>query len=417
MSRIHNLITTHCPDGVPFRALGDIGDFTRGRRFTKEDVVDDGLPCIHYGEIYTRYGTWAQSAASHVRRDLKDQLRFARHGDVVFAGVGETVEDVGKAVAWLGTDEVAFHDDCFALRHQQYPKYIAYAMQTSDFHAQKNKHVARAKVKRISAESLAKIRIPVPPLPVQQEIARVLDRFAELEATLEEDLKAEADARRKQYAHYRDLLLSFAPPPLRQADVRWVPMSELLREPLVNGRSVPDGVGYPVLRLTALHGAVVDTKYRKLGAWDDQAGTRYKIEAGDLLVVRGNGSKNLLARACMVEHTEEVAFPDTMIRVRPNLNIISQRFMFHVWESRWTRNILEQVAKVTSGVWKVSQDDLYRVVLPVPSLGEQARIVGVLDKFDALVNDLAVGLAAELHARRHQYQHYRDRLLSFEEEA
>ncbi|MBK7774994.1 MAG: hypothetical protein IPI43_12815 [Sandaracinaceae bacterium] len=62
MSRIHDLIAKHCPGGVPFRALGEIGEFTRGRRFTKEDVVDDGLPSIHYGEIYTRYGTWTLSA-------------------------------------------------------------------------------------------------------------------------------------------------------------------------------------------------------------------------------------------------------------------------------------------------------------------------------------------------------------------
>jgi type I restriction enzyme S subunit len=205
MSRIHDLIAKHCPGGVPFRALGEIGEFTRGRRFTKEDVVEDGLPSIHYGEIYTRYGTWTLSAASHVREELRSQLRFARTGDIVVAGVGETVEDVGKAVAWLGGEDVAFHDDCFAFRHEQDPKYIAYAMQAREFHAQKNKHVARAKVKRLSGESMAKIRIPVPPLAVQEEIVRVLDLFAALEAELE----AELEARRRQYAYYRDSLLTF----------------------------------------------------------------------------------------------------------------------------------------------------------------------------------------------------------------
>lgn len=127
----------------------------------------------------------------------------------MLAGVGETVEDVAKAVAWLGSEDVAFHDDCFAFRHEEDPKYIAYAMQASDFHAQKNKHVARAKVKRISDASLAKIKIPVPPLPVQQEVARVLDRFAELKAELEAKLEAELEARRTQYSHYRDSLLTF----------------------------------------------------------------------------------------------------------------------------------------------------------------------------------------------------------------
>lgn len=207
MSRLHDLIAQHCPDGVPFKELGEIGTFTRGRRFTKADVVDgdDGLPSIHYGEIYTHYGTWAESAVAYVRRDLEGQLRFASTGDVVFAGVGETVEDVAKAVAWLGDEDVAFHDDCFALSHEEDPKYLAYAMQTAAFHAQKNKYVARAKVKRISGESLAKIRIPVPPLEVQQEIGRVLDLFTKLEA----ELVAELELRRAQYSYYRDSLLTF----------------------------------------------------------------------------------------------------------------------------------------------------------------------------------------------------------------
>ena len=204
MSRIHELIALHCPNGVPYKALGAIGEFTRGRRFTKEDVVDEGIPSIHYGEIYTHYGTWARSAVSHVRRDLRAQLRFASTGDVVVAGVGETVEEVAKAVAWLGSEDVAFHDDCFALRHKQDPKYIAYAMQAYNFHAQKNKYVARAKVKRLSGESLAKIKIPVPPLAVQQEIARVLDLFADLEAELEAELKA----RRMQYSYYLEALFT-----------------------------------------------------------------------------------------------------------------------------------------------------------------------------------------------------------------
>lgn len=188
-------------------------------------------------------------------------------------------------------------------------------------------------------------------------------------------------------------------------------MGELLREPLANGRSVPDGVGYPVLRLTALHGPVVDVSQRKLGAWDADAGRRFRIKAGDLLIVRGNGSKDLIARACMVETSDEVAFPDTMIRVRPDLDLVSQRYFFYIWE----RAQLQRAAKLTSGVWKVSQADLSGIVLPVPPLEEQARIVAILDKFDALVNDLSCGLPAEIAARQKQYAYYRDRLLTFKE--
>src|SRR5438067_3980296 len=116
MSEIDRLLAEHCPEGVPIRRLGEVGTFVRGRRFTKADMVEVGIPCIHYGEIYTEYGGSADSTISHVREDLRDQLRYAQPGDVIIASVGETVEDVGKAVAWRGEGEVAIHDDSFLFR-------------------------------------------------------------------------------------------------------------------------------------------------------------------------------------------------------------------------------------------------------------------------------------------------------------
>jgi type I restriction enzyme S subunit len=149
--------------------MGELGTFFRGRRFVKSDAVPRGIPSIHYGDIYTRYGTSATEAALQVREDLAGQLRFAEPGDVVIASVGETVEDVAKAVAWIGTTDVAIHDDTFAFRSDADATYIAFAMQTAEFHSQKSQYVARAKVKRLSSENLAKIVIPVPPLEDQRD--------------------------------------------------------------------------------------------------------------------------------------------------------------------------------------------------------------------------------------------------------
>jgi type I restriction enzyme S subunit len=194
---------------VPTVPMGEVGTFIRGRRFTKDDVVPTGLSSIHYGEIYTRYGTYAHEAISRVRPELAGNLRFAKTGDVVIASVGETVEDVCKAVAWLGEEDVAIHDDCFAYRHSLDPKYVAYYLQTHAFGAEKFKYVARAKVKRISGDSLAKLGIPVPPVEEQKRIAAILDRFDALVNDASIGLPAELRARRKQYEYYRDRLLSF----------------------------------------------------------------------------------------------------------------------------------------------------------------------------------------------------------------
>ena len=111
---------------IRWMTLAEIGTFIRGRRFTKADYVEDGVGCIHYGEIYTHYGTSANDVISHVRPEMKSSLRFAKPGDVVVTDVGETVEDVGKAVAWMGADDVAIHDHCYAFRHSMNPKFGGY---------------------------------------------------------------------------------------------------------------------------------------------------------------------------------------------------------------------------------------------------------------------------------------------------
>jgi type I restriction enzyme S subunit len=195
--------------GAEWKRLGDLGQFIRGKRFTKADYLPDGIGCIHYGEIYTEFGTAASTVVSHVRPELRSNLRFARPGDVVLTDVGETVDDVGKAVAWIGEDEVAIHDHCYAFRHSLDPTYVSYCMQTAAFRAQKSLHVARTKVKTLMMSPFASVRIPVPSLAQQQRIVSVLDKFDALVNDLSVGLPAELAARRKQYEYYRDRLLTF----------------------------------------------------------------------------------------------------------------------------------------------------------------------------------------------------------------
>ena len=195
--------------GVRWVPMGKIGTLTRGRRFTKKDMTSSGVPCIHYGEIYTHYGVSTRKAISHVRDILATKLRYAKPGDVVIAGVGETVKDVAKAVAWLGETPVAIHDDTFFFRSKQDPTYISYAMQTTAFHDQKERWVSRAKVKRIGNEGISQIVIPVPSLEEQRRIVSVLDKFDSLVNDISIGLPAELAARRKQYEYYRDRLLTF----------------------------------------------------------------------------------------------------------------------------------------------------------------------------------------------------------------
>ena len=205
MNKIEKLIKELCPEGVPLKSLLEIGTLTRGRRFVKDDIRTSGVPCIHYGELYTKYGISASSTHSFLEAGLASNLRKAKTGDVIIVSAGETVEDIGKAVAWLGESEVVVHDACYIFRSELDPKYASYFFATNNFRSQIKRFIASSKVSAVSPQNMGKALIPVPPMRVQKEIVSILDKFTGLEAELEAELKA----RRKQNEYYRNKLLIF----------------------------------------------------------------------------------------------------------------------------------------------------------------------------------------------------------------
>jgi type I restriction enzyme S subunit len=187
----------------------NIGKFIRGGGLQKKDFTETGVGCIHYGQIYTYYGTYTDKTKTFVSVEFAKKARMAKHGDLVIATTSETDEDVCKAVAWLGDEEIAVSSDACFYTHCLNPKYVAYFFQTEQFQKQKRPFITGTKVRRVNADDIAKIKIPVPSLEEQARIVNILDKFDTLTTSISEGLPKEIDLRKMQYEYYRDLLLTF----------------------------------------------------------------------------------------------------------------------------------------------------------------------------------------------------------------
>jgi len=194
---------------VEWKALGEIGEFIRGKRFVKTDMIAEGFPCIHYGEMYTHYNIWAKESKSYISNELASKLRVANYGDVIIVAAGETIEDLGKGTAWLGDTGVVIHDACFFFKSTLNPKYVAYFTRTKFFHDQIKKHISSGKISAINAKGLSKTKIPIPSPDEQDRIVAILDKFDVLTNSISEGLPHEIELRQKQYEYYRDMLLNF----------------------------------------------------------------------------------------------------------------------------------------------------------------------------------------------------------------
>ncbi|MDN5477103.1 MAG: restriction endonuclease subunit S [Chryseobacterium sp.] len=196
---------------VEWKTLGEVGEFIRGSGLQKTDFTESGVGCIHYGQIYTFYGTYATKTKSFVSEELAKKLRKAKKGDLIIAGVSENIEDVCKSVVWLGEEDICISGDSSAFRHNQNSKFIGYLLQTSRFSDFKKKFAQGAKVTRLRSGSLPTFKIPIPPIEEQERIVKILDQFDALVNDISVGLPAEIKARREQYEYYRGKLLTFKP--------------------------------------------------------------------------------------------------------------------------------------------------------------------------------------------------------------
>lgn len=194
---------------ITWMKMSEIGTFIRGKRFVRTDIVNDGVPCIHYGDMYTYYGLYATQSNGRLKNELVSKMRYAHKNDVVIVAAGENKEDIGIGLAWLGETPAAVHDACFIFRSNLYPQYVSHYLRSNYYHKQIVKYVSEGKICSISAKGLGNAIIPIPPYEEQVRIATLLNKFDMLVNDLSQGLPAEIAAVQEQYEYYRDKLLSF----------------------------------------------------------------------------------------------------------------------------------------------------------------------------------------------------------------
>lgn len=172
-----------------YKTFGEIGTFLRGKNIQKTDFVSGGLPCIHYGQIHTKFDISIDYHLSEIPQEVYDKAIIASPGDVIIAITSEDIDGSCKSVVWLGNYDIAVSAHAAILKHNMNGKFIAYYLRSNTFFTQKLKYARGFKVMEIKTKDLAKLVLPIPPKPTQLSIVSELDKLNELIQIKKEQLK------------------------------------------------------------------------------------------------------------------------------------------------------------------------------------------------------------------------------------
>lgn len=365
MSKIDDLIKQYCPNGVKYKELGNIVNILDNQRkpVSKDKRIQGDIP--YFG-------------ANGIQDWVNDYIF-----DGTFLLVGEDGSVINKdntpVLNWA-TGKIWVNNHAHILsekKEEAVLRYIFFSLSKTDISAK-----VRGIPPKLNQQNLRSIKIPVPPLPVQKEIVRILDAFSSLEAELE----AELEARKKQYEYYRNKLLTFDENTTGGGRIKFMQLGEVAK--ISNGKDhkhLDDGE-YPV------YGSGGIMRYANNFLYNKES----------VLIPRKGSIGNIF-------YTNQPFWTvDTIFYTKINFGIMLPKFFYHFLKTQH----LEEL-NFAGGVPSLTKTMLDKIQVPIPPLEEQERIVAILDKFDSLVNDISEGLPAELTARRQQYEYYRNKLLAF----
>lgn len=391
MSKLETLIQQLCPDGVEYKKLNEVVEIKRGIRVVRSQLFPDGKYPVYQNSL-TPLGYYEKS---NVRANTTFIIAAGAAGEIGYSTVD----------FWAADD--CFYFECGKIILNKYIYYLLL----------KNKYLLLSKVRKASIPRLSRVAIeqllvPVPPLEIQREIVRILDNFTELTAKLTAKLTAELTARKKQYAYYREHLLTFGD------DITFVEIGDVIKSlnTGLNPRrffklNTDDATNYYITIREIRNNTIVPSE--KTDRINDEAlqlcNNRSNLEIGDVLF---SGTGTIGETAVIEKEPRNWNIKEGVYTIKPNQDKLCPRFLMYLLQTQKIRTAI--MKKVAGGTVKsIPMGELKKISIPLPALDEQRRIVSILDRFDALCNDLTSGLPAEIAARQKQYEYYRDKLLQF----
>jgi type I restriction enzyme S subunit len=406
MSRVDDLIAEHCPQGVHYVALEGLFYLRGGYTPSRADAgawADGTVPWFRMEDLRQSGGILSESAQKVNASAVKGGRLFPADSLLVAtsATIGNHALVTVPHLCNQRFTSLSLRPEWRAVVDMRFAYYYGFVLAEWC-----RANTTTSSFASVDMTGFRQFRFPVPPLPVQREIVRILDSFTELEAALEVELSAELDARRRQYAHYCDSLLDHT----TKRAVPCVPLGDLAR--IVDGthktpRYVDSGV--PFVSAENIR-ALGDTK-KFVTREDFAAGYKLKPQRGDLLMTR-IGS---IGECAIVESDAPLAYYVTLALIRPITENLNPRYLRHVIRSSWGRAELRRRTIHTAVPIKINLGDVGKLLIPLLDPDEQCRVADILDSYERVVDELVSRLPEEMVARRQQYEFHRSRLLAFPE--
>ena len=401
---------------VVWKPLGEIASMYGGLTGkNKTDFEGGNASYITYKNIFDNIEVDFDKLEK-VKISASEKQNKVRYGDVLFTGSSETAEDAGMSSAITTTieEDIYLNSFSFGVRFNEdvelIPEFSKYLFRSYFMRAAISKTASGVTRFNISKERLKKLPIPLPPLSVQQEIVRILDKFTQLEAELE----AELDCRKRQYEYYRNKLLTFSEIG-GGTEIVWKTLGEVGEVTKLAGFEFTNYVKYnDTGKIIALRGLNVkgsldlsDVKY--IDESDFSKLNRSKLYINDMLFTY----VGTVGSVALIPENDKYYLAPNVARIRFLDRKINPRFMFHYFQSDEFKK--KQINRYlgSSSMKNLTMENIRKFQIPLPPLEEQQRIATILDKFDTLVNSISEGLPKEIALRRKQYEYYREKLLSF----